>query len=162
MPQLVPVFLFLHVLGAIVAFGPSFAFPIIGGMGGKEPMHGNFALRVTEKIERGIVVPLAVVQGITGVGLIWSAGINPTTNLWLGLGIILYLIALSYAIFVQIGAVEHVIALTTMPAGGPPPGAPAGPPAGLAEAIQKVQRGGILLTVLIVAIVFLMVVKPTI
>lgn len=162
MPQLVPVFLFLHVLGAIVAFGPSFAFPIIGGMGGKEPMLGNFAVRVTEKIERGIVLPLAVVQGVTGIGLIWSAGINPTTNFWLGLGIILYLIALSYSIFVQVGAVEHVITLTTMPAGGPPPGAPAGPPPGLAEAVQKVQRGGMLLTVLLVSIIFLMVVKPTI
>ena len=32
----IPWLLFLHVLGAIVAFGPSFAFPIIGAMGGAE------------------------------------------------------------------------------------------------------------------------------
>jgi hypothetical protein len=71
---------------------------------------------------------------------------------------------------VQTKSLERVIEMTTMPAGGPPaggppaggppPGAPAGPPPGLREAVQRVQRGGILLTVLIVSIVFLMVVKP--
>ena len=40
-------FLFLHVLGAIVAFGPTFAFSFIGASGGAEPQHANFATRVS-------------------------------------------------------------------------------------------------------------------
>ena len=42
---LLTLFLFLHVGAAIIAFGPTFAFPVIGGMAAKEPMHGNFAIR---------------------------------------------------------------------------------------------------------------------
>ena len=44
---LFPYLLFLHVLGAIVAFGPTFAFPFIGALGGAEPQHANFATRVS-------------------------------------------------------------------------------------------------------------------
>ena len=59
--DLFPWLLWLHIFGAIVAFGPTFAFPLIGGMGGNEPMHANFARRITGKIEGGITIPLAVV-----------------------------------------------------------------------------------------------------
>ena len=52
--------------------------------------------------------------------------------------------------------------MTTPPAGAP---APAGPPAGgpppeLMGMITKIKRGGMLLIVLVVSIVFLMVTKP--
>jgi multidrug transporter EmrE-like cation transporter len=161
--NLFPWFLWLHIFGAIVAFGPSFAFPIIGGMGGKEPMHANFAIRVTEKIERGITIPLAIVQGITGLGLLLISGRNLTvsTNYWLGVGIVLYAIALSFAIFVQTKRVETVVHMTSTPPPPPAPGAtPAGPPAALLAAVKATQQGGMILTVLIVSIVFLMVIKP--
>jgi hypothetical protein len=69
-------FLFLHVMGAILAFGPTFAYSIIGGMGGKEPMHANFATRVTERIGTRLVYPLAIFQGITGLALMLIAGIT--------------------------------------------------------------------------------------
>ena len=49
------------------------------------------------------------------------------------------------------------IELTSAP---PPLGSPPGPPPGVAATVTKIQRGGMLLGVLIVAIVFLMVVKP--
>src|SRR3954447_23900832 len=175
MSAIVAILLFLHVLGAIVAFGPTFAFPLIGSMGGNEPMHANFATRASLRIEERITIPLAIVQAITGIGLIWFTGINLLAAHWLLLAIVLYVIALGFATSVQTRSLERVIEMTTMPAGGPPaggppagrppagappPGAPAGPPPGLREAVQRVQRGGMLLTVLIVSIVFLMVVKP--
>jgi uncharacterized membrane protein len=164
MSAIVAILLFLHVLGAIVAFGPSFAMPIIGAMGGKEPMHANFATRVTLQIEERIIVPLAIVQAITGIGLIWFAGIDLIASHWLLLGIVLYVIALGFAIAVQTKSVERVIELTTPPSMAPsegPGAAPAGPPPGILQAVQRVQRGGMLLAVLIVSIVFLMVVKPS-
>jgi len=161
MPELFPWFLFAHILGAIVAFGPSFVFPLIGGMGSKEPMHANFGVRVSLAITQKVVLPLVVLQGITGIGLVWAASIDVLAARWLGLSIVLYAIALAVAILVQIPSVSRVVAITTMPAGGPPPGRPAGPPPGLPEAVRRVQMGGTLLTVLIVSLVFLMVVKPS-
>jgi hypothetical protein len=156
--------LFLHVFGAILAFGPTYAYPIIGAMGGKEPMHANFATRVTEAIGMQRVYPLAILQGVTGVLLIFIANVDLTKSLWLGIAIVLYVLALSFAFTIQRNAVHHLIEVTTMPAGGPPaggppPGAPAGPPPGVREAVAKVQRGGIILGITIAVIVFLMVTK---
>jgi uncharacterized membrane protein len=150
-------FLFLHVMGAIVAFGPTFSFPIIGAMGGKEPQHANFATRVTETIAKQRVLPLAIFQGITGVALILLTGINLLATRWLLIGIVLYLIVLGYNILIGTPTVKKVIEMTSTP---PPPGA-SGPPPELLAAIQKVQRGGMFSGLMIVLIVILMVVKPT-
>lgn len=168
MREIFLVFLFLHVMGAIVAFGPTFAFPLIGAAGGREPMHADFASRIMETISRRLAIPLAIVQGATGIGLIWSSSIDLLQTHWLLLSILLYLILLGFAIFVQGAWVEELVERGRMPAGaatqgpdGPPPGGrPTGPPPGVREAVQRVQRGGVLLSVLIVAIVALMVVKP--
>jgi uncharacterized membrane protein len=151
------VFLFLHVMGAIIAFGPTFAFPIVGAMGGKEPQHANFATRVTERIVEQRVLPLAIFQGITGVALILVTGMSVMANRWLLLGIVLYLIVLGYNIFIGGPTVKKVIELTSTP---PPPGA-SGPPPELLAAIRKVQRGGMFSGVMIVIIVILMVAKPS-
>ena len=75
--QFWPLFLFLHVMGAILAFGPTFAYSIMGSMAGKEPQHANFSARQTEAIGSKLVYPLAIFQGITGVLLIWALGDQP-------------------------------------------------------------------------------------
>jgi uncharacterized membrane protein len=153
-------FLFLHVMGAIAVFGPTFAFPVIASQAQKSPQNGHFAAVVSELIERRIVIPGAVVQGITGVALILIIGADLTSPSyrWLIGGIILYLIAILFAIFVQAKNAEKMVELTA--GGPPPPGAPAGPPPGVVETGQKLQRGGMFLSVLIVLIVVLMVTKP--
>jgi uncharacterized membrane protein len=153
---LLPWLVLLHVFGAIVAFGPVYAFPIIGAMGGKEPQHANFATRVSEAISEQRVFPLAVFQGITGVGLILVTGINLLATPWLLIGIVLYLITISYNFSIQTPTVKKVIEMTSTP---PPPGA-SGPPPELLVLIRRIQRGGIFSAVMIVLIVFLMVVKP--
>lgn len=170
--SLFPWFLFAHVLGAIIAFGASYsAFPLIGAMSGKEPAHGNFGARLSHAISTKFVRPLAILQGITGVVLIWLAEIDLTKALWLDVAIVLYLIAIGYALFVQIPLSQRLVELTS---GGPPPaqpgpaagapsapaGPPPGPPPGLMEAATKARRGGAFLAIMITAIVFLMVVKP--
>ena len=158
--QFFPYVLFLHVFGAILAFGPTYAYSIIGAMGGREPMHANFAIRVSDRIGTTLVYPLAVFQGITGLALILMSGRDLTKSVWLGVSIVLYIGALAYAFTIQRNAVHRLIELTTMSAGGPPPGAPAGPPPGVPEAVKKVQMGGMILGITIAVIVFLMVVKP--
>jgi uncharacterized membrane protein len=157
--QFFPFILFLHVMGAILAFGPTFAFSIMGAMAGKEPQHANFSARQTAAISNRLVYPLVIFQGITGLLLIASGKIDVTAKPWLVLGIILYLIALAYGMTVQRNALHHLIELTSTP---PPPGTPPGPPPpAVLATVQKVRRGGMFLGTLIVIIVFLMVVKPT-
>jgi len=186
--NLFPWFLFAHILGAIIAFGASYsAFPLIGAMSGREPAHGNFGARISHAISTKVVRPLAILQGLTGLALIWLAQIDLTKALWLDVAIVIYLFALGYALFVQIPLGHRLVELTSGgPPSGPPPGAPApapsgaaetraaeagapetgapprpmGPPPGLLEAAGKARRGGALLAILIAVIVFLMVVKP--
>jgi uncharacterized membrane protein len=153
---LFPWVLFLHVLGAILAFGPTFAFAIIGAMGGAEPQHGNFATRVSARIGERLVEPLAVFQGITGVLLILITGRDLLASRWLLLAIVLYVIALAYSLSIQKRDVSRIIELTAAP---PPPGA-TGPPPGLPEVVARVQRAGMILGINVAVIVFLMVVKP--
>jgi hypothetical protein len=164
--NLFPWFLFVHVLGAIIAFGAAFsAFPLLGAMSGKEPAHANFGSRVSVAVSERIVRPMAILQGLTGLGLIWTASIDLTKALWLDVAIVLYLIALGYALFVQIPVGRRLVELTS---GGPPPAptgtgapsAPMGPPPELLAAAGKARQGGMILAILIAVIVFLMVVKP--
>ena len=160
MGWLFPWLLFLHVLGAIVAFGPTFTFSIIGAMGGAEPQHANFATRISHAISSRRVLPVGFTLPITGLGMLAVAGINPLarSHWWLALGILLYLVAYGYGFLVQRRLVERVVEMTSLP---PPPGA-SGPPPELKALVQRIQLGGIAMGLLIVAIVFLMVVKPTI
>jgi uncharacterized membrane protein len=156
--QLIPYFVFLHIMGAILAFGPTFAYSIMGSMAGREPQHANFSARQVAAIGNKLVYPLAIFQGITGILIIIAAKMEPQKQPWLVAGIILYLVAITYALTVQRNALHHLIALTSTP---PPPGTPPGPPPPEVMAtVKKIQRGGIFLGILIVVIVFLMVVKP--
>ena len=74
MAQFLPFLLFLHVMGAILAFGPTFAYSIMGAMAGREPQHANFSARQVAAIGNKLVYPLAIFQGVTGVLLIIASG----------------------------------------------------------------------------------------
>ncbi|MDQ3128939.1 MAG: DUF2269 domain-containing protein [Chloroflexota bacterium] len=155
--QLFPWVLFLHVIGAILAFGPTFAYSISGAMGGREPQHANFAMRVTEATGVKLVFPLAIFQGVTGLALILIQGTSVMARTWLIISIVIYIALVAYALTVQRKAVHRAIELTSAP---PPLGAPAGPPPELLATVKKIQRGGMMLGLGVVVIVFLMVVKP--
>ncbi len=160
MPELYPWILFLHVMAAIVAFGPTFAFSIIGAMGGKEREHAYFANRVSQRIGHILVEPFAVSMLVTGALLIWSGEIplfEPDAR-WLLLSIVLYVVALLLSFLVSQPNVRRIIALQSAAGAGGAPGGP--PPAEMLRAIGIVQRTGMALALLTVAIVFLMVVKP--
>jgi len=156
MASFVPFLLFLHVMGAILAFGPTFAYSIMGAMAGREPQHANFSARQTEAIGNKLVYPLAIFQGISGVLLILATSIDLKSATWLAAGIVLYAIALTYALTIQRNALLRLIELSSTP---PAPGTAPSPE--IPATVKKIQRGGMLLGVLIVIIVFLMVTKPT-
>jgi len=149
-------------MGAIITFGPTFIFPIIASQAQKRPPNGPFAAALSEVIERRVVIPGAVVQGITGVLLILILGVNPLTDApwrWLLPAIVLYVIAILFAIFVQARNAEKMVELTANMPPGPPP---AETLAEIQATGKALQRGGMLLSLLVVLIVILMVTKPTI
>ncbi|HEY3523838.1 MAG TPA: DUF2269 family protein [Candidatus Limnocylindrales bacterium] len=165
MSPIVAILLFLHVLGAIAVFGTTFALPLIGSMGGRDPMHANFATRVSLAIEEKIILPGAIVQLLTGLGLIVFVPFNLIQTHWLLLALIIYLVLLAFAYFVQAKSIRNLVEVTSTPppamaptegAGGPP----AGPPPAVRAAVQRVQRGGFGMSIALIVIIFLMVIKP--
>lgn len=147
--------LFLHVLGAIVAFGFGFYAPIFGMATAREPQHGNWFMRTSKRVSTVVLVPFAISMAITGTLLVaTTGGMRRFEELWLALGLVLYIIALLVLFLAQRPTLDRVIALTSQPPG------PGGPPAELGENVRKMQLYGIILLVLIIAIVALMVWKP--
>lgn len=154
------VWLILHILSVIVAFGPTFAFPLLGKLAQKHPQHGLFAVEATHTIAMKMTLPLALVA-VPGFGaaLIISKHYVLFESEWLLVAIALYVLFLLFAILVQIPNTTKVIdVLRSMPPGPPPEGAQ--PPPALMAALKKVQMGGAFLTLLILVFVTLMVWRP--
>lgn len=157
------VFLFLHVGAAIVAFGPVFSYPIIGATGRREPQHAGFAARVIYRLAEGVTLPGAIFVGLMGVGLIWTSPAHWSIfSLWLGLSIILFLMALGISVFISRPTGHALVEATRNPPPPPAPGAapPSGPPPHIAALVKRAQQASMALTVLLVAIFFLMIFKP--
>lgn len=154
--------LFLHIGGSILAFGPTFVFPILGPMAGREPQHVNFALRFQKKVATTLIIPLALFQGVTGLLLVWKMGYNLFATYWLLVAIVLYVIALVVSIGIGLPTVNKLIEATSAPPPAPVPGAPppSGPPPHVAALARRGRRLGMVQAVLIILIVFLMVTKP--
>jgi uncharacterized membrane protein len=183
--EFVPVLLTIHILTAIAAFGPNFFLPLLARMAAQEPQHGLFALRLTDRVERRITIPAALTMPISGGLLVWSEGLDLASAHWLILAIILYLVAMTYALGVQIRVVDRMIEIAgQMAAGGPVlaagPGAElarpeasasatshaaskyASPGAEMAALGARARNGGMFLTLIVIVIVSLMAGKPTI
>ncbi len=156
MSQFLPFLLFLHVMGAILAFGPTFAYSIMGAMAGREPQHANFSARQTEAIGNKLVYPLAIFQGITWCPV--DPGLEPGSREGDVAGDRHRPVRdhTDYALTIQRNALLRLIELSSTP---PAPGSPPSPE--IPATVKKIQRGGIFLGLMIVAIVYLMVVKPT-
>jgi hypothetical protein len=158
--DLFPYLLFLHILAAIVAFGPTFSFRFIGEMGGAEPQHANFATRLTHVLTSRVVLPVGITLPITGAAMILVLGLDLTSRSfwWLDLAIVVYILTYGFGYFVQARTVQRVVEMTSTP---PPPGA-AGPPPELLALVRRVQQGGMAMGLGLLVIIFLMVVKPTV
>lgn len=147
--------LFLHVLGAIVAFGFGFYAPVFGMMSAREPQHGNWYMRASKRVSNLVIIPVAISMFITGTLLVTATGgMSRFQELWLALSLVLYVISLVIVFFMQRPALDQVIALTSQPPG------PEGPPPAVAENVRRMQLYGVILLVLTIAIVALMVWKP--
>ena len=152
--------LFLHILIAVVGFGPTFVFGIIGFKGGKEPAHVNFALRLGETIAKRLVLPLAVAMPLVGTWLIFLRGWDLWASEWLWISIILYVLAFSNSLFVLIRTGSKLVRLTEHMPAAQPGAVPAGPPPEVARLVRVQRIAGPINLLLIATITLLMVWKP--
>jgi len=165
MSPLAAIFLFLHVAGAIIAFGPTAAFPVLGRVAAREPRYGPALIVANVAIEKGLVIPVGLFQAVTGIGLILTLGINPFDSAfhWLLAGIILYIAAFTIVFTVVYPNGEKLLHMVrSAPAGPPPDGAPAGPPPAMLALIKRQQQTGMILTALLLLIIFVMTIKPSV
>jgi hypothetical protein len=157
--QLYQVFIFLHVLGAIAAFGPGFAAMVVGPMVAKEPQHGNFYARTQLLTSKRLVTPVALSMAVTGILILLTIpggyGGVVGSRLWLPVAVVLYIVAVVFAFAWQAPAGQKLVDLTSTP---PAPGTPPNPE--IPATAGKLRIGGIVLTLLVVVILFLMVTKP--
>jgi uncharacterized membrane protein len=149
--------LFLHVIAAIIAFGPGFAAMVVGPMVAREPQHANFYARTQLATARKIVTPLSISMAVTGIGMILVRGWGNITGdtRWLEVSIALYVVAVVYSMAVQAPAGRRLVELTSTP---PAPGSAPNPE--IPAAAKRVRTGGIILSGLVLVIAFLMVTKP--
>lgn len=147
--------LLIHIAGAIIGFGPTYAFAVLGPLSGKlEGPQSLGALKGIVAIEKKLVFPVAtVIQPLTGVLLIFESGRNNNffANEWLWIALIIYIAMYYIGTFVQIPAVEKLIAAAESGAAGTPE---------FMNLVAKTKRFGPMLTIGLTIIVFLMITKP--
>ena len=149
--------LILHIL-AVIAFGPTAAFGLIGAYAQRNPQWAVPSTAIMDLVERRLTVPLAVLVPLLGTALIFTAHVDLWHSEWLLLAIVLYTLLFFYAVLVQVPTTTKLLhALEAMPPG--PPAESAGP-AEIARLGGRVRFGGILLSVLLVIILVLMVWRP--
>jgi uncharacterized membrane protein len=148
--------LFLHVMVAIMAFGPTFVFPFIGAAGGKEPEHGNFALRLSVTIGTRLVIPLAVAMPLLGLWLIFLGDWDLWSSEWLVISIGIYIVTFFFAVLVLNRTGRKLVHMTA----GPPPKGAGGPPPEMQRLVKRQKLGGMFTALAVASIVLLMVWKP--
>lgn len=149
------ILLLIHIAGAIIGFGPTFAFAVLGPMSGK--LGGPQAVGILKgmvAIERRLVIPVATVfQPLSGVLLIFESGRNQNffDHEWLWISILLYIVLYYTAVFVQTPTVHKVVELAEDGKAGTPE---------FLQNVAKTQKIGPVITVGLTIIIFLMIAKP--
>lgn len=147
---------FLHVLGAVVALGFSLSYGLWisrGDAAGGEAR--SFALRTVSWIDRRLTTPAYVVQLVTGLVLVFLLDASLLRRAWIELAIGLYALVVVLAIVVYAPAHRRQTRFAERLAAGEPVEAE------YAEVSARARRAGLLVTALTLAILALMVFKPT-
>jgi uncharacterized membrane protein len=151
--------LILHVLSAVIAFGPTFAFPLIASFGQKHPQSALAGAEISEVISKRLVTPAAALLPLFGAALIFSKRYELWSSTWLLVSIPLYIVAFAFSALVQARngarAIEILRSMRERP-----PGEAAGPPPELMAVGRKLQLGGMFLTLLFLIIFVLMFWRP--
>ncbi|MEX2457365.1 MAG: DUF2269 family protein [Actinomycetota bacterium] len=85
--------LILHILAVIVAWGPTFVFGIIGAAIQKDPQHALFGVRLSNTIEKRLVIPAFTLAPLFGAALIFTRRYEFWKSTWLLAATGLFLVA---------------------------------------------------------------------
>ena len=142
---------FFHVLLAIVAVGFNASYAIWLARAAREPEHEGFALRGVKLLDDRFANPAYALLLVTGLLMVWVGNLE-LAQFWLLTALVLYAVAVGLGLFVYTPTLRaQIAALETSGSGSP-------------EFQALAKRGttvGIVLAVDVIAIVFLMVTKPT-
>jgi len=142
---------FFHVLLAIVAVGFNASYAIWLARAAREPEHEGFALRGVKLLDDRFANPAYALLLVTGLLMVWVGHLE-LAEFWLLTALVLYAVAVGLGLFVYTPTLRaQIAALETSGAGS-------------TEFQTLAKRGttvGIVLAVDVIAIVFLMVAKPT-
>ncbi len=140
----------LHVLLAIAAIGANITYGVWISRAARKPEVLPFTLRGVKILDDRIANPAYVLLLVTGVALVFVGGWSFTTP-WILISLALYVVAVLLGLFGYTPTLRRQIQLAESGSLNSP------------EYAAVAQRGtilGIILAVVVVAIVFLMVVKP--
>ncbi len=140
----------VHVLAAIVGVGSSLTYSAWLRLGGHDQSNTNFALRGIQYLDGRIANPAYVVLIVTGLLMVWVNRL-PLLTSWIILPIVLLVVVIVVAVLALEPAFQRQVKLADSPAFDS---------AEYQSVSRRVAVVGIVMNILIVAITFLMVVKP--
>ena len=140
MPGLFFVFLALHLIAVVLAYGTTVVLPFLRTPGSPpSPPLDRFERLVTEKL----ALPAALSMPFTGAAMVVVTGINPTTQFWLWASIVLYVGTLIYLVIRQWPGVVRLVR-----------------GAGSADELKRLRQSSIGILVVILVIGAMMMFKP--
>lgn len=144
---------FIHVLSAIVAFGWNASYGFWLARAARQPQETQlFTLRTIKLMDDRVANPLYGLLLITGLAMAFTAGL-PLTTRWIASALVLYVIAIVMAFaLITPNFRKSIAALETEGPEGPT----------YKSAMARGRTLGIIIGVIVLAIVFLMVVKPAV
>ena len=150
-PGLLDVLLkWVHVLAAITALGVNMTYGIWLARAGRNPEHLGFTLRGIQILDNRVANPAYAVVLITGLAMVFTKPI-PITTPWILSSLVLFIAVGLLAALGYTPTLRRQIELVNAGSGGTPE----------YEAVSNLARlQGALLAILVIAITFLMVVKP--
>jgi uncharacterized membrane protein len=154
----VQLFLFLHIVGAIAAVGPTLTYAMWIARGEKQgaPMRA-FAVRGTSWVDSHLATPAFMAQAVTGGFLVWLARFSVLHTAWLIVGISLYVIVTVIAVTVLSPVVRRRNDVADRASREPSNTALEAQYGSLAGRVRAI---GITVAVLTVGILYVMIVKP--
>ena len=153
----VRLFLFLHVLGAVTALGPTLTYGLWGRRA--ERAGGDvraFTLRTISWVDRRLATPSYVAQLVTGLVLVWLLRLDLLGTPWLLASLVLYagIVVFAVALYAPTFRRQRDLAERLAEDDDPAVAREYG------EVAARATRYGLAAVVLTLAILYLMVVKP--
>lgn len=148
------ILLLVHIGGAIVGIGPTFAFGVLGKMSGEVGPGGVHILEGMVKVGNVLVRPVALVtQPLSGALLIFESGYNKVfwDQEWLYTAIVLYAALLFVAYVIDNPIVTKVVAMMKAGQAGTPE---------FQALVKRTTINGSFMGVVTTIIIFLMIWKP--